>query len=173
MGKGGNNVAKHSKLPPSKRKPQGDYSKKVIENVAFWKKHKLNYTAGSKSKSKACTTDTKPQDMTEESYVSLRYLDQLPFEHYLTMSQGQAKKLLLDKQVLAHKKETFLCWECGFPMTGDDPVLLQCCLREATTAAKSAIGIHALVKLCSFEGTDRLQGVCLHLFRHGRQAAAR
>ena len=122
MGKGGNNVAKHSKLPPSKRKPQGDYSKKVIENVAFWKKHKLNYTAGSKSKSKACTTDTKPQDMTEESYVSLRYLDQLPVEHYLTMSQGQAKKLLLDKQVLAHKKETFLCWECGFPMTGDDPV---------------------------------------------------
>eukprot|EP00435_Cladocopium_sp_Y103_P040967 s1296_g11.t1 len=113
---------KHAKLPPSKRKPQGDYSKKVIENVAFWKKHKLNYTAGSKSKSKPCTKDTKPEDVTEESYVSLRYLDQLPFEHYLTMTQGQAKKLLLDAQVLAHKKETFQCWECGFSMTGDDPL---------------------------------------------------
>ena len=122
MGKGGNNVAKHAKLPPSKRKPQGDYSKKVVENVAFWKKHKLNYTAGSKSKSKATRKVTKPEDVTEESYVSLRYLDQLPFEHYLTMSQQQAKKLLLDKQVLAHKKETFQCWECGFPMTGDEPL---------------------------------------------------
>ena len=118
MGKGGNNLKKHEKLPASERKPKGDYSKKVIENVAFWKKHKMNYTAGSKSK--ATRKDTKPENVTEGTYVSLRYLDQFPFEHYLTTSQKQARKLLLDKQVLAHAKETFQCWECGFAMTGDD-----------------------------------------------------
>lgn len=57
--------------------------------------------------------------------------------HYLTMSQKQARKLLLDKQVLAHTKETFQCWECGFPMTGDDTFgLFQCYMQEETPSSQ-------------------------------------
>ena len=102
MGKGGNNLKKHEKLPASERKPKGDYSKKVIENVAFWKKHKMNYTAGSKSK--ATRKDTKPENVTEGTYVSLRYLDQFPFEHYLTMSQKQENYSLTNRCWLTQRK---------------------------------------------------------------------